>query len=81
MAKVLNGEVGVGDRVAYATRDGNCAAIHMGTIVEIREKPHAWKQLVTVTVLKVKVDVETDTEWHSRETPRTVGQLDRVVKL
>lgn len=79
MARVLNGEVQVGDRVAYATRDGNCAAIHLGTVVGIREKPHSWREGVKVTTLKVQVEIETDPAWHSRTIPRTIGQLDRVV--
>jgi hypothetical protein len=82
MAKVLNGEVRPGDRVAYATRVGNCAAIHLGTVVEIREVPHSWREGVTVTKLRIKVEAETQAYYSDgRERIRTIGELDRVVKL
>jgi hypothetical protein len=80
-AKVLNGEVQAGDRVAYATRDGNSAAIHLGTVVGIRKKPHSWKKGVMISVLKVKVETETCAGWRSQDRLRHVGELDRVVKL
>jgi hypothetical protein len=81
MAEVLNGTVQTGDRVAYATREGNVPAIHLGVVIEIVEKPHPWREGVTSTTLRIKVDTETNASWHDQSRSRLVGSLDRVVKV
>ena len=69
MAKVLNGEVQAGDRVAYATRHGSWMDMHIATV--LAEVDGA-----------LQVEVTQGTGWRDRE-PRktTIYVLDRVVKL
>lgn len=79
MAKVLNGEVQAGDRVAYATRRYSHMDMHIGRVLEVTEKDHAWKEGVKVAVLKL--EVEQSTGWGNLPRKTTIGVLDRVVKL
>lgn len=65
---VVNGEAGVGDRVAYATREGNRAVIRLGIVTEVVEG-----------ALRVAVEHETPYYWKRSEGPRIVRNLDRVV--
>lgn len=76
---VLNGEVRAGDTIAYATRISAHTYMHIGKVLEVTEKPHAWKTLVTVPVLKVEVFKSSG--WHNVPRKVTLDVLDRVVKL
>lgn len=71
---VLNGIVFKGDRVAYATRQGNSSAIHLGVVEEVTIRT-TWNK--TFPVLKIKVDWETGGTGSQKV--RTVENLDRVV--
>lgn len=46
-------EYGVGDIVLYATSQSSSVEMHEGTVLEIAEKKHSWKDEYT-TVLKVQ---------------------------
>jgi hypothetical protein len=87
MAKVLNGEVWAGDRVAYATREGNRAGIHLGRVVAVvpyegRQYNRDTGKYETVTKYKLKVEIEAETShWRGSRRTRVVEHLDRVVKL
>ncbi len=65
---VVNGEVNIGDRVAYATREGNRAVIRLGTVTDIVEG-----------TLRVAVEHETPYYWKRSDAPRIVRHLNRVV--
>ena len=75
---VLNGKVGAGDRVAYATREGNSAGIHVGTVVEVVIVNDGYENMVPA--IKVRVEVESNRYGHS-DLIRTVKTFRRVVKL
>lgn len=71
--KVLNGEVSVGDTIAYSTRSGSS---HEMTIAEVVEIPAGFP------CLKVRMVEATDSKWRAH--PKqilTLTVLDRVVKL
>ena len=75
-AKVLNGTVKAGDRVAYATRAGDRAAIHLGTVEEVTTRA-GWNLVRTV----LKIRIEHETGGPGVQKVRTVAELDRVIKL
>jgi len=79
MAKVLNGEVQAGDRVAYATRSGSWMTMNIGQVTEVGERVFGYWTDRKVPILKVKVDQSSDSFVSGRV--RTLDQLDRVVKL
>jgi hypothetical protein len=78
-AQVLNGTVGVGDKIAYATRTGSSMDMNIGTVTDVSEREHPWRSGVTTFALKVNVTESTDTYTLPRNVTITV--IDRVVKL
>lgn len=68
-AKVLNGEVRVGDQVAVGVRDGNCGGIRLGTVVAIRitgtQRQFDYKlaDYTDQPVYSVKVQLTASSEW------------------
>jgi hypothetical protein len=68
-AKVLNGEVQAGDRVAYATRYGSWMTMNIAKILEVRQDGG------------LTVQVEQTSNRYANDRPRILGVLDRVVKL
>ena len=78
---VLNGEVHVGDQVAYAVRNGNHADIVMGEVIGFEERTPTgyWTNAKTVTRIKVRVDKRSG--WRSNSAITGVEKHDRVVKL
>lgn len=88
-AKVLNGTVSVGDRVAYAVRDGNCAGMRVGEVVEVRDMQRTYRkydpearEVVELPFFKLRVKVDlSDSGWIKPGTLTLVGNLECVVKL
>lgn len=78
--KVLNGEVGVGDTIAYAVRAGSWMDMRIAIVDEITDKPHEWEDK-TVPVLKVTVTQASDAYATLLPRKTSVSVLDRVVKL
>lgn len=80
-AKVLNGSVRVGDRIAYANRSGSWMTMQIARVTEITERDHAWQDR-KVPILKVAVEQSSNwNEGHPHPYNTTVGVLKRVVKL
>jgi hypothetical protein len=80
---VLNGEVQAGDRVAYATREGNRAQMHLGIVVGFGERKVAYEDTREIT-LKVQVTRESALYYEVGQDVdelHTIGNLHRVVKL
>jgi hypothetical protein len=77
--EVLNGTVKVGDRVAYASRSGNTAEIHIGEVVgySIRKDYYAGE----VLRLKVRIAIESGACLGDKDRIRGIERLDKVVKL
>jgi|SRR5579871_6017768 len=69
-AKVLNGSVQEGDKVAYSSRSGSWMTMSIGIVTEVR--PLAGK-------ICVRVEQSSDHWLHNRVV--TLSRLDRVVKL
>lgn len=78
MAKVLNGEVQAGDRVAYATRCGSRMTMNIGLVVEVAERELSYSDR-KVPIFRVQVEQSSDS--FASDRIRTLDQLDRVVKL
>lgn len=70
MAKVLNGEVQPGDRVAYATRQGSWMTMNIARVVAVGEQGRC-----------LDVQVEQSSDGYANDRIRILGVLDRVVKL
>jgi hypothetical protein len=77
---VLNGEVKVGDTIAYATRAGSWMDMNIATVLRIAGRSHGWKNEI-VPVLKVEVVKSSRYPVHMDPYKTTVGTLNRVVKL
>jgi hypothetical protein len=77
--EVLNGTVKVGDRVAYASRSGNTAVVHVGVVVGHTLR----KDYYEGEVLRLKVRVETESWgcYGDKDRIRGIEKLDRVVKI
>jgi hypothetical protein len=75
---VLNGEVQIGDRVAYATRFASSMDMQIATVLEITGKEN-WRGVIEP---KLKVEVTKGSGYY-QELPykTTIGCLDRVIKL
>jgi hypothetical protein len=76
---VLNGEVQAGDRVAWATREGNGCAIHLGTVIELIPAARPWRPTMGPG-FKVRIETETRLRPIPKQT-RRVFELARVVKV
>jgi hypothetical protein len=69
-AKVLNGSVQEGDRVAYASRSGSWMSMNIGIVTQVKPLGHP---------IKVRVEQSSDPWPHDKAV--TLTRLDRVVKL
>lgn len=78
-AKVLNGEVEKGDKIAYATSSGSSLMMNIGDVLDVVELPHRYRGDKCVTKLRVRVTQSTS--YHSLPREVVIGVLDRVVKL
>lgn len=76
--KVLNGWIQVGDRVAYAVRDGNTAEMAVGTVTGFKERETysgAFK------VIRVKIHVDERSGYRGAGYDGGCEQHDRIIKL
>jgi hypothetical protein len=72
MAKVLNGPVYAGDRVAYATRCGSWMTMNIARVTEVIPPENGGG---------LRVLVEQSSDSYVSDRIRILGVLDRVVKL
>ena len=77
-AKVMNGEVEPGHRIAYAVGQGSTLSMNIGTVVDVFEGK-AYGADYGVPKLRVNVTQSTGYRTCPRET--VIDVLDRVVKL
>lgn len=76
--KVMNGEVAIGDTIAYAVRQGSSLDMNIATVLAVTVRQKTYSK-ATVPILRVQV-IET-TSWRKPPYETTVGVLSRVVKL
>jgi hypothetical protein len=82
-AQVMNGKVGVGDTIAYATRQGSSLDMRIAVVLDIAlvENPRWYvADKPVVPVLKVRV-TQTSESFMAVPYETKITVLDRVVKL
>jgi len=85
-AKVLNGTVEVGDRIAVGVRDGNSGGIRLAEVMEIvpfesRAYNYELRKYEPVTVYQLKAKVILTSGYGQIGKANTYSVLDRVVKV
>jgi hypothetical protein len=75
--------VSVGDTIAYAVREGNTAALRVGTVLEIVPKPKTYTTKLESSPYKLRVQVEWDNSlWGVPDKPSLIdANLRRFVKV
>lgn len=86
---MLNGEVTIGDKVAWAVREGNNGALRTGTVVDIVDTGRTkWtfnfgtRERTEVPIIRVKMKVEHSSGYYGKAGSVVGVEIhDRIAKL